>query len=52
MTNHYFKVYDVIRIYKQKQIIMEVKTWVKKREYIGFSNYKCLNSFSIFEHQL
>ena len=52
MNNAYLIVYDVIRVYKQKTILLEINTWVKKKDHVGFPDYKCLNSFSIFETQL
>jgi len=52
MDNSYLKVYDVVRFHKQENALIEIITWVKKRENRGFPDYKRLYSFMIFEHQL
>lgn len=52
MNNGKFKIYDVIRVYKQENALIEINTWVEKREYAQFPDYKRLNSFSICENHL
>lgn len=52
MNNGNFKVYDVIRVYNQEKRLVEINTWVEKRDHARLPDYKRLNSFSLFEHQL
>lgn len=52
MDNSYFRVYDTIRIYNQKIKLLEVTTWVEKKENISFANFKSLNQVLICEDQL
>ena len=52
MDNSYLKAYDVIRLYKEKNPLIEIITWVKKKESRGVPDFKRLYSFMIFKDQL
>ena len=52
MDNSYLKVYDVVRFHKQINPLIEIITWVKKKENRGFPDYIRLYSLMVFVDQL
>lgn len=52
MDNSYLKAYDVVRIHKQENPLIEIIRWIKKKEKRGFPDFKRLYSCMISEDQL